>query len=90
MLIEINQPVFTPKTTYLLEKYNQYVFDVDSRLKKSEICSLVEKNFSVSVTAINTLYVSKRHGKKVLGSKQKRAIVTVSEKDKIFFSQNYY
>ena len=49
----IKYPVFTEKTTRLLEKAGQYVFDVDSILTKPQIRFLIEKRFLVRVSIIN-------------------------------------
>jgi large subunit ribosomal protein L23 len=45
--------VFTEKSTRLLEKNGQYVFDVDPSLTKSRVRFLIEKRFSVRIFTIN-------------------------------------
>jgi len=49
----IKRPVFTEKSTRLLEKNGQYVFDVDPSLTKSRVRFLIEKRFSVRVSTVN-------------------------------------
>jgi large subunit ribosomal protein L23 len=83
----IKRPVFTRKTTSLLEKYNQYVFDVDTRLTKIQIQKIVEEIFSVQVQKVNTYNTPnrKRRLKNYVGSLPnfKRAIVTLKSREKI-------
>jgi large subunit ribosomal protein L23 len=87
MFETIKNPIFTEKTMRMLEEYNQYVFDVDLKLKKSQVCSLVEKIFLVRIASVN-LYKKCRKTKSRVGSfrkKSKRAIVTVFKAEKIKF-----
>jgi len=83
----IKRPVFTRKTTSLLEKYNQYVFDVDIHLTKIQIQKIVEGIFSVQVQKVNTYNTPrrKRRLKNYIGSLPnfKRAIVTLKDGEKI-------
>jgi len=49
MLNIIKRPIFTPKTTYLIEMLNQYAFEVDSKITKPEIRLALEEIFSVDI-----------------------------------------
>jgi large subunit ribosomal protein L23 len=85
----IKRPVFTEKTTRLLEKGGQYVFDVDSRLTKPRIRFLIEKRFSVQVSTVNVHRIppKKRRGGISSGfiPVLKRAIVTLARGEEISF-----
>jgi large subunit ribosomal protein L23 len=81
MMIDlVKRPVLTEKTIRLIEN-NQYTFDVDSRLKKPQIKSLIESTFNVTVVGLNTHRPPRK--KRRLGFSQgyrstyKRVIVTV-------------
>nr|BBI28667.1 ribosomal protein L23 [Dinophyceae sp. MRD-151] len=89
----IKRPIFTEKTMKLIERYNQYIFDIDYRLTKPEILLLIEKIFSIRITAINT-YLPAR-SKRIRGRKtgllsiRKRVFVTLKKGEKIaFFSKS--
>lgn len=41
----IKRPIFTEKTIYLIERNNQYIFDIDYQLTKPELFLLIEKKF---------------------------------------------
>jgi len=83
----VKRPVFTEKTTRLLEKYNQYVFDVDPRIKKSQVRVVVEKIFGVPVRSVNTYRIPRRsrNFKSSIGflPNRKRAIVSLRSIEKI-------
>jgi large subunit ribosomal protein L23 len=81
----IKHPVFTKKTTSLLEKYNQYVFEVDRRLTKTQIQQLIEERFSVQVKSVNTHNIPnrKRRLKSHIIGNSKHAIVTLKRIEKI-------
>lgn len=85
----IKRPVFTEKATRLLEKHNQYVFDVNGNLTKPQIRLLIERIFSVQVKSVNTNCPprKKRRGGRSIGflPKYKRAFVTVTKEEKIVF-----
>jgi large subunit ribosomal protein L23 len=85
----IKRPVFTEKTTRLLEKNGQYVFDVDPSLTKPRIRFLIEKRFSVRVSTVNVhrLPIKKRRGRISSGSipAVKRAIVKLATGEAITF-----
>nr|ASN77498.1 Ribosomal protein L23 [Pedinophyceae sp. YPF-701] len=81
MMIDlVKRPVLTEKSVRLIEN-NQYTFDVNPKLKKSQIKDLIESIFSVKVIGINTHRPPRK--KRRLGFSQgyranyKRVIVTV-------------
>lgn len=54
MIIElVKYPVLTEKSVRLLD-INQYTFNVDTKLTKPQIKTLIEETFQVNVTAVNT------------------------------------
>jgi large subunit ribosomal protein L23 len=83
----LKRPVFTIKTTYLVEKFNRYVFEVDRKLTKPQIRFLIEKVFSVTVYSVNTYRrkYKKRFSKRKIGSTVKRAFVSIPDSQKIIF-----
>jgi large subunit ribosomal protein L23 len=85
----IKYPVFTEKTTYLLENYNQYVFEVNPSATKPQISLWVEKLFLVPVIRVNTHCQSHSSRRKIsrttLKPLRKRAVVTIQEQEKIVF-----
>jgi large subunit ribosomal protein L2 len=87
----IKRPIFTEKTILLIEKYNQYIFNVDYQLTKPEIFLLIEKMFSIRAKSINTSLPSriKRRRGRMTGflSIHKRAFITLDKKEKIVFFQ---
>jgi large subunit ribosomal protein L23 len=89
MLGIIKRPVFTEKTTRLLEKNGQYVFDVDPSLTKPRIRFLIEKRFSVRISTINVHCIppKKRRGGVSSGfiPALKRVIVKLIDGDGISF-----
>nr|YP_009532074.1 ribosomal protein L23 [Volvox africanus]AXZ97357.1 ribosomal protein L23 [Volvox africanus] len=50
----VKYPVITEKTYIALFKNNQYTFDVDLRLTKSQIKKIFETLFKVEVISVNT------------------------------------
>lgn len=68
--------VLTEKYARLIQN-NQYTFDVDVRLTKSEIKKLITEIFNVKVLAVNThIPPRKKRGRNGFTSCYKRAIVT--------------
>jgi len=63
----ISRQVFSEKATFLLEKNNQYSFDVNHTATKKKIIRIIEKKFMVRVLNVNI------HRKK----KKSRAIITL-------------
>lgn len=82
----IVSPVITEKST-ILSEHNQVVFEVPLAASKTEIKEAVEKLFSVSVTAVNTLRMKgkTKRFRGVPGRRKdiKKAIVTLKEGDVI-------
>lgn len=88
----IKKPIITDKTTKLLEN-NQYCFQVDHRADKIQIKKAIEYIFNVKVQKINTYH--RPYKKRTVGrfkgykSHYKRAIIKLSQKDKIdLFTDN--
>ncbi len=87
------KPIITEKYTAQADKFNRYGFVVDKRANKLEIKSAVEKLYGVSVIDINTQqYVGKVKTRNTtqgvaIGrvNRNKKAVVTLKEGDKIDF-----
>lgn len=76
----IKRFALSEKSIKLLEIYNKYVFDVDSKLTKFQIQLIIEKTFFVRVKRVNTFR------RPIVSSHAlKRAIVTISDGIKIPF-----
>ncbi|BCX14534.1 MAG: 50S ribosomal protein L23 [Patescibacteria group bacterium] len=81
------RPVITEKSLVEAKRGN-YTFKVDVKMNKSEIKKLVEKIFKVKVSKIRTINHKPEVKKNYLGrivrkSAFKKAVVTLSGKDKI-------
>jgi large subunit ribosomal protein L23 len=87
----IISPVVSEKS-YAAAQNKQYSFFIDERVDKSEIKKAIEKIFNVKVLKVSTMNVKakpKRLGRSVGNrSKKKKAIVTLSKKDKIDFFES--
>jgi large subunit ribosomal protein L23 len=87
----IISPIVSEKS-YAAVQNKQYSFYIDPRVEKGEVKKAIEKVFNVKVLKVNTINVKskpKRLGKSSgFSSKRKKAIVTVSEKDKIEFFES--
>ena len=87
----ILSPIVSEKS-YAAVQNKQYSFLIDTRVDKVEVKKAVEKIFNVKVLRVNTINVKpkpKRLGKSSgYTSKRKKAIVTVSAKDKIDFFES--
>lgn len=87
----IISPIVSEKS-YAAVQNKQYSFYVDTRVDKGEIKKAIESVFNVKVLKVNTINVKakpKRIGKSSgYNSKAKKAIVTVSKKDKIDFFES--
>nr|YP_009691054.1 ribosomal protein L23 [Saccoloma inaequale]QEG57834.1 ribosomal protein L23 [Saccoloma inaequale] len=59
-MIKSNNQILTEKSICLLQR-NQYTFDVDSELTKTEMKDWVEKFFNVKVKGINSCRVPNRN-----------------------------
>ena len=87
MMIDlVKYPVLTEKSVRLSEN-NQYTFDVEPKLNKTQIKKLIESLFPVKVIAVNTHRPPRK--KKRLGisqgyrSRYKRAIITIKSGESI-------
>ena len=85
----LRKPIITEKATWMKEKSNKYVFEVDKHCNKIEIRKAVEEEFNVSVVNVCTYST---HGKvrtrgRFSGKRPdwKRAIVQLKEGDTIEF-----
>jgi large subunit ribosomal protein L23 len=81
------QPVLTEKSLQEAKRGN-YIFFVDRNLTKPQIEKLVNEVFGVTVSKVRTLNLRRIVKKTITGRKkvipaQKKAIVTLSGKDKI-------
>jgi large subunit ribosomal protein L23 len=88
----IRRPLFTEKSTTLVERDNTYVFAVEPRATKRDIAEAVEKLFNVTVVSVRTqnhLGKERRMGR-FAGRKSswKKAIVTLAEGDSIELYEN--
>ena len=83
----IRRPVLTEKNTRLMERENQYTFEVARAANKIQIREAVELAFGVRVLKVRTSIVPgkpRRRGRTVGSSKPwKKAIVTLDPKDRI-------
>lgn len=83
----IKRPLFTEKGSYLQERSNTYVFEVDDDANKIQIRQAVEAIWSVKVLSVRTQMVPgkyKRFGASVgKTSAWKKALVKVKEGDAI-------
>lgn len=87
MIDLIKQPVLTEKSVRLIERHNQYTFDVAPHLSKPQIRTTLQSVYNVQVLAVNT-YRRPREYRRLgafIGEKPrcKRVIVTVLPGQKI-------
>ncbi|OFW63881.1 MAG: 50S ribosomal protein L23 [Actinobacteria bacterium RBG_19FT_COMBO_36_27] len=87
----ILSPVVSEKS-YAGVQNKRYSFFVDIRAKKTEIKKAIEDIFKVKVLKISTINIKskpKRLGRSMgTSSRRKRAVVTLSKKDKIDFFES--
>lgn len=81
MMIDlVKYPILTEKSVRLMDS-NQYTFDMDSRLTKTQIKEVIKEAFNVSVVAVNTHRPPRK--KRRVGARQgyksayKRVIITL-------------
>ncbi len=83
----IKGQIISEKGTWLTDKRNQYLFDVDPKANKIEIRKAIEDIFKVKVVGISTCNVlgKMKRVRLVAGrtSARKKAIVTLKDGDKI-------
>ena len=87
----IISPIVSEKS-YAAVQNKQYSFYIDPRVNKGEVKKAIEKIFNVSVLSVNTINLKpkpKRLGKTSgYSPKRKKAIITLSKKDKIDFFES--
>jgi len=83
----IRRPILTEKNTRLMERHNQYTFEVARKANKAQIQEAIEVAFGVRVLNVRTSIVPgkpRRRGRTVGGSKPwKKAVVTLAPGDRI-------
>ena len=83
------RPHITEKATFIRERENAVVFEVDPQATKAEIKYAVEKAFGVAVTGVRTAIVRGKNARvgRSVGRKKnwKKAYVTLKEGDQIEF-----
>ncbi|MGI9345996.1 MAG: 50S ribosomal protein L23 [Gammaproteobacteria bacterium] len=92
LLTVLLAPKETEKSTYIGEKYEQYVFKVMPDATRREVKKAVERLFSVKVNAVNLLNVKGKVRKRVNGtvSRQpswKKAYVRLEKGSQIDFAR---
>jgi large subunit ribosomal protein L23 len=87
MMIDlVKYPILTEKSVRLMDS-NQYTFDMDSRLTKTQIKEVIKEAFNVSVVAVNTHRPPRK--KRRVGARQgyksayKRVIITLKAGESI-------
>lgn len=87
----IRRPIISEKSTALAEVGNKYAFEVASQANKQEIRDAIQRLFNVKVRSVRTMVMHgklKRIGRfEVKRSNWKKALVTLSEGQKIDFFQ---
>ncbi|HUV30069.1 MAG TPA: 50S ribosomal protein L23 [Acidobacteriota bacterium] len=88
----IKSHITTERTTFLKEKTNSYVFEVDKKADKYAIKEAIEKAFKVKVDSVRTSIVPrkpKRMGRfQGTRSSWKKAIVKLKKDQKITVFEN--
>jgi len=83
----VRRPVLTEKNTRLMERQNQYTFEVARNANKAQIQEAIETAFGVRVLKVRTSIVPgkpRRRGRTVGSSKPwKKAVVTLAPGDRI-------
>lgn len=90
------RPLYTEKIAKLQDEENKYAFEVDRESNKIEIRREIEKRFEVKVTKIQTMVVRGKLRQQMTKAGRfygrrpdwKKAIVTLSEGDKIDLFEN--
>ena len=83
----IKKPVFTKKAMRLLD-FNQYTFDISTKLNKPMLKKLIESLYNVDVCSINMVNLPtkrKRQNTGIISTKvrYKRAIVKLKQNQKL-------
>ncbi len=83
----LRRPILTEKNTLLMNRNNQYTFEVDMRANKVQIREAVELAFGVQVVDVRTCIVPgkpRRRGRVIGSSKPwKKAVVTLAPGERI-------
>ena len=86
----ILSPVLTEKSSFLMEKGNQYVFKVAPGATKPEIKAAIEALFEVSVTKVNVVNLKGKAKRTARGigkrGDTRKAYVTLGEGQEISFA----
>ena len=87
----ISHQIFSEKITFLLEKNNQYFFDVNYITTKEKIRTIVEKKFMVRILNVN---IHRKKKKKFRKSKyeyiqKKKSRVIITPKKNIIYFKKY-
>ena len=81
------KPIISEKATALRDSANQYVFKIDLKANKLDVCNAIQTVYGVRVAKVQTLITRgkvRRKGVHVsLTSKTKKAVVTLSEGAKL-------
>jgi large subunit ribosomal protein L23 len=88
----LRRPLVTEKSNYLVNRLNQYVFEVDRNASRTAVKEAVETLFEVTVLRVNIINVpakrSRRARSRRVAVRQpqfKKAIVTLAPNDRIPF-----
>ncbi len=80
----LKRPLVTEKTNYLSGKLNQYTFEVDGSVTRSQVKDAVEQIFDVKVTRVNIINAPAKRGRRARSRRllirrpgYKKAIVTL-------------
>ena len=83
----IKKPVFTKKAMRLLD-FNQYTFDINTKLDKTTLKKLIESLYNVDVCSINMVNLPTKRKRQNTGTvstkpRYKRAIVKLKQDQKL-------
>ena len=83
----LKKPVMSEKSTKLRDSNKQYVFTIDTKATKTDVSKAIEAVYGVKVVKVQTMLTRgkvRRKGMHVsLGSKKKKAIITLTEGAKL-------
>ncbi|MBC7871787.1 MAG: 50S ribosomal protein L23 [Chitinophagaceae bacterium] len=84
----LRRPIVSEKSNMLTDQLNKYVFEVALNANKTQIREAIEVIFNVKVSAINTMKMPAKRGKRgrkiyVRSSAYKKAVVTLQPGDEI-------
>lgn len=63
MIDSLYRPVFTDKTTRLIEEYDQWTFDIALHLTKTELKTILEKYYNVQICKITTRRLPRKNSR---------------------------